>query len=189
MSSFHYTLSGDFPDGLDIGALHYSIVNGIPGGDLLGITQNDNDVQIDFGVVLDAGQQTTLNNIITNYVFSVPSRASFDTVTINTPRITSDEYQVVGIYNFKGLNTAIVSNITYGSYMQGNLTSYNMRIYDKTNDEYVAESLFSNVDDQPQTIDTFGNLSYDKSYWEFQTKRNGGDQFGTVVINFVNINY
>lgn len=189
MSTYHYSLSTDFPGGLDTGAFHYAISVAIPEGNLNGITVNDDDVAIDFGAVLDSGQETILNNLVANYVYEIPNIVQYDSAPVNRFITTSNSYQVMSTYNYKGVNTFTPGEIVCGSFMSGNLSSYSIRVYDRTNDRYVCESEFTNTDTVPVSIDTFGNLSYYGSFWEFQAKRNGGDQYGMVNINYININY
>lgn len=73
MSTYNYTLSGNFPSGLDNSALKNEIdTDVIITKNCTGINTSGDNVSIMFDMSLDAGEQTELNNVITNYVYAPP---------------------------------------------------------------------------------------------------------------------
>lgn len=188
-SSYTYSLATDFPSGLDPADLHHQIVIAIPTATLLGVTQDGDDVTLDFQDPLSSGDLDALNALIAAYTYMPPVIVRYDSLQLTQNKVTSDEYQVIGVYNYPGSNSYMIGNIVMGAWMEGNITSYDVRIYDKISDEYISTQNFSNTDRGNIVLGNLTNMPLYSGFFEFQVKRNGGNQFGTINIEFANLNY
>lgn len=75
-----------------------------------------------------------------------------------------------------GENLRHIKTIKVLSYKQNNnIDSYDVRIYDATNDQIIAESNFNNLIPIVNDLGTLSNLPNEEAVLEIQCKKNGGN--------------
>lgn len=113
----------------------------------------------------------------------------FKTTAIDKSYTQSDQYEVIMSLTIPGENTNAIQSINVLSYKTSNITSYDIKIYDATNNNTIAESNFSNNNLTNNNMGTLTNLPSTESIIEVQAKKNGGNSQQKVFIKECTINY
>lgn len=94
----------------------------------------------------------------------------------NRTYITSSSYNTIMSISVVGENLRHIKTIKVLSYKQNNnIDSYDVRIYDATNDQIIAESNFNNLIPIVNDLGTLSNLPNEEAVLEIQCKKNGGN--------------
>lgn len=111
----------------------------------------------------------------------VPKQAQKATAS-NNNYTSSNTYEVIITLTVPGESVNPVENIKLLSYKDNGITSYDIRIYDATNNQIISETNFSNNLLEINTISNLSNLPSTESIIEIQTKKNGGNNSKNVHI-------
>ncbi len=84
----------------------------------------------------------------------------------------TDSYAKVSAIHLKGVKDSVLREVSFVSKMNDNITSYNIRVYDITNNNTIIETTLSNnVDEITKITDNnINNQSYDNAIIEIQIK-------------------
>lgn len=86
----------------------------------------------------------------------------------------SISYARLASFTFPGSDNVDLSFIKVISYMDTSITSYDLRIYDATNNAIISEANFNNIIEQVNDMGILSNLPVSEAIWEVLSKRNGG---------------
>lgn len=177
-TTYTKSLPSDFSGNLHGEQLKKEINSTIITPNCIVVKNTGDDVDIIFESALSAGQQTTLDNLISNH--SPNNNTPKNNLFTYTPRTTYSSslvYQRVG-GPFKYQGSDNVGNIDYievVAYKDALPTSYDVRIYDSTNGTVLAESTgLTNTDEQIIDLGTISNIPSGPSLLEVQVKQSGG---------------
>lgn len=153
---------------------------------IVGISQQGNDIYFEFPASVDIA---VLEGLLLAHVadFS-PSKDNFYTYTPRRNSSVSALYQILG-GQFKYGGATHVGPINYLSvisYKDAEITSYNIRIYDSTNNLTLAEKT-GITNDEPQEIDlgTVTNIPNESVLLEVHAQRVGGSSTSKVYVEQV----
>lgn len=84
----------------------------------------------------------------------------------------ANSYAKVSAIHLKGIKDSVLREVTFVSKKNDNITSYDFRIYDITNNNTIVETTLSNDVDEITRItdDNINNQSYDNAIIEIQIK-------------------
>jgi len=163
--------------------------NGITPG-IIGITMTDDNVDVIFDATLSAGEQTTLDGLLSSHNNSpIKGRDNFHVVNPRINTIKSTSYSRVVAFKYDGADKiGTIDYIDIISYKHSNITSYSARIYDKTNNNIIAEKTgMTNDVEEIHDLGTISNVPTDKAILELQMKKVGGNNNNKIYIESLNI--
>lgn len=176
MTTYTYSHSSDFGSSLNSSQLQTEIKasNIVPS--IASVNRNGDVIDIVFASALSGAEQTTLNGLVSAHV----PKPILDSSTYITPKkgdTSSKAYARMSIFKYYGSNnTAPIVAIETISCMSDTVTSYDIRILDKTNGLVIAEKTgLTHTDDAVDDLGTISNLPTDSALFEVQMKRNGGN--------------
>lgn len=82
-----------------------------------------------------------------------------------------------------------ITGVKIASYMNPGATSYDVRVYDQTNDEVLAEDNFTNTTIALHDMGTLSNVPSNDSLINIQINRNGGLLNNAAFLNTVIFNF
>lgn len=143
---YTYSLSTDFPNGINTFTLHKTIVSSVISVKLYGVTAADDNVFIEFQSALSIDELTSLNNLIQTH--DSTSTFKFSQMMIMSPNInvvTSPFVSVVGTFVYEGSwHTGKILKITVTGNKDIDATNYYIGIYDRTNNIMLTSGFFTN---------------------------------------------
>lgn len=128
---------------------------------------NDNEVFVFDSTEQKGGKFINIKNILPN---SFMKSTATDQSSTNTT-----SYSVIMSLTVPGELMNNIQNIKVLSKKDGSVTSYDVRIYDVTNNLVIAENNFTNSNYSINNIGTLNNLPTNEAVLEIQAKRNGGN--------------
>lgn len=189
-----YSKEDDFGGNIAEGQLHEEILaeSGIT-TTLLGISTDEDVVTIIFESTISSDEKTLLNNIIENHTPQSPYMPK-KYIKVSAPDITNaytntDVYFIMMSTMLPNQISAKITNIYLTSKSTGNLTSYDVRVYNVTEDKTLATKNLTNTDKAINSMGTISNLPTTTSIIEIHAKRNGGDENSLVWVYDVAFEY
>jgi hypothetical protein len=183
MVLYNYTISGNMNNTTpNLNQLYNELV-GIGIG---GISQQGNDIIFEFPGEIDTA---VLEGILLSHVadFSLP-KTNFYTYTPRKNSVSSSLYQILG-GPFKYGGASHVGPINYVSviaYKDSEITSYNIRIYDSTNNLTIAEKTgLTNNEAEEIDLGTVTNVPSESVLLEVHAQRVGGTKTSKVYVEQV----
>jgi hypothetical protein len=82
-----------------------------------------------------------------------------------------------------------LTKICFVSYKDANVTNYSIRIFNKTNDQIIAEKICTNTSEEINVITSISNLPLTTSIFEVQIKKTGGNPSQYVYLESVTFFY
>jgi hypothetical protein len=179
-----YSVSVDFKGVIpNIRQLHNEIINNINITKTLnGVSKYADAINIEFNLTLSSAEKTTLNSIVTAHIpIYIP-------ITPNRLQIYCGNSLKNPIFTLAGTNIFIGSTYATASaisYMDPGITSYTIRIFDKTNKVIILDSNLTNTIESIQNLGVLSNLPTTTSQLEVLIKKNGGGVKDAVYIENV----
>lgn len=139
---------------------------------ILRVDRDGDVISICFDSSLSAGEETTLNSIIQNYEH-VPKIRYNGTIALRPEdsKFKNTDYSVQDSCIYGGSETmGSIHKISGIGYMESNGLNYSIKIYDKTNNNVIAEKTFTNTTSNIITFDTISNVPTDESILELHLK-------------------
>ena len=155
-TKYNYKISTDFGGSLNTRQLQDEIEAdaGIPPTCNYIETYGD-DVDVWFDIGLSEGEETILGGLVSAHT---PGNAAFNTpipFTPLVPKVSTSSYTMVGSMIFP--NTGNIGSIDFISYKDSSVTSYDIQIIDKNNNNIIATKNITNSTPSVQTISTNSN--------------------------------
>lgn len=98
-------------------------------------------------------------------------------------------YEKAAAFTFPGKSSAIVKKISLLSYMHPSGNSYDVRLYDISNNKIICTKNFSNKSCQINVLDNLQNLPNNESIVEVQCKFNGNGNNKYIYIDEITLFY
>lgn len=190
MATYTYSLSSDFGGNLKSRQLHDEIVaEGSISPILSGILTNDDVVDIVFNSSLSAGEQTTLNGLVSAH--SPVNYANYTAILkfgVRKTAINSGNYYRQGTLIYEGTNSVgtIKKILAIGKRHSG-ATGISIKISDKTNGNIIAENTFTETKESILELTPINNLPTDRAILELYTKRIGGSNSKKGYLDSVTV--
>jgi hypothetical protein len=105
-------------------------------------------------------------------VFSPTLNADGHPSSLVVTSSTNTAYTVIGTYFFNDEGTTIL-DVKFGGYMDSTATSYDVRIYNPSTREVIAETNFTNTSFDLQSLGTISNNPTEPILLEIHLKKNG----------------
>jgi len=163
MATYTYSIINDFPNGLETSQLQTEIKTNIT--NISRIDTINDEVDIVFDATLSEGNITTLNGIIASHVPYYPPTDQF-IIPITKGQSSNTSFTALTTFEFPGLNN--VKNINVISYNP--YSSYTLKLLDITNNNIIAEELFTNTSVNINTFATISNIPSGTTILELQSK-------------------
>lgn len=173
MATYTKTISIDFSGNLKSNQFHLEIEAepGITGANLVGIQVTGDTVEIEFDGSLSAGEQTTLNTLISNHSPNSDVGGVISNISVPEHFIDLTNYTTIATFSYPGSNNwPNTSNIKVISIMETGGTSYDIKIMDITNNNQIVTKNLTNVDEEICDLGTLSNLPTDPAIFEVQAK-------------------
>lgn len=194
MSSYTYSIADDLGGNYDplvlydtiSGTIHTSENDPICTG-LKKVDSNAN-VEVHFTKTLTGGQVTTLNGIISGYVYASPyTKTNYHSFQLRKSETDSKTWEVIGSAVYPGcVNTSDIFEIEFETYVDSGNTSYDVRIIDRDTNTIIAEDSFSNTSTQRNSLNTILHCPTSLSTLQLAVKVNStGNSKKKVYINDV----
>lgn len=187
--NYTYSLSANFPNGLDPYQLHQEVkMNAVIKKNIIGVETLDDQVIIIFDDEICPKELMQLNALIIAHVPDTSKpKENYYTVYPRNDSVRTSSYKAIGSFKYGGSNSVgtidyieTISNIDLG------VTSYSVRIYDKTNNQILAEKTgMTNVVEEVQDLGEISNVPVETSVLEIQLKRTGGTEYDYAYIDSV----
>ena len=186
-TTYTRSLSTDFGGSIKLKQFHEEVVaNGGIAPNITGVTMTGDVIEIIFDAALSAGEETTLNGLINVHTADTSKpKENFYTETAQRPETQTSSYSRVIRFNYPGSdNAGLIDYVEVISSMDSNVTSYNIRLYDKTNDMVMAELTgLTNTADVANDLGTITNIPTSKAILEIHVKKNGGRGNSKVYVD------
>jgi hypothetical protein len=186
MTTYTKSLSTDFGGNINLSNLHNEIVaeTGIVPV-LNGVSQTGDDIEITFVTGLSGGELTLLNTVISNHnsIVILPT-ILHETVQMKLDNINTTSYKRMGTYLYDGTIHNGINAIKAQCYMDSGITSFDIRIYDSTNNQVIAEHNCTSTTQMICDYGTISNVPTNFAVLEFQAKRNGGTTSKKVYLDY-----
>lgn len=181
-----YSLSADFTHDLNSGQLEQEINNSNITINLVGINTCGDLVQIVFESLLGTDDKTLLNAIVSAHTPNALHICNYVKLSINRTSNLS-EYELIYSFTVNDSYKLDILKLAITAKLTGSISSYDIRIYDNTNNKIIACASFNNP-----TFDLMdmGELSFvpsDQAMLEVHCKKVGGDVLDKVIINELTI--
>ena len=164
-----YSLSSDFPDGLDSSKLEIQIRDSSITINLVGISSCEDVVDITFESSLDPGDKTILDGIVAAHEPDPPSAREYVKLSVNGT-CSQTEYELLYVFAINDKYPITINDIGITSKMTGDISSYDVRVYDVTNDNIIASANFTNTDFELQSLGTISNAPTTEELLEIHVK-------------------
>lgn len=183
MGDYIYSLSSDFGGNLAAGQLSREIMADVTIVTTLVTIRTKGDVvTVSFVSAISGAEETALDNLVAAHVPIVISKELLFSLSIPENIVESTTY--VSLTSFLYTAGLVINNMCIISLMAPGGTSYDVRIYDSTNNNTIASANFNNTSETNQSLGTISNLPIVDSIFEIQAKVNGST---TAYIR--NLNY
>ena len=195
-TAYSYTISTDFPGGL---VNETKLKNEIDSSSIsIALDRIDTEGDIIYIIFVDAlttGDKTILDNDTTGPAGGLI--AAHDNSPILITNFTETIYPRTDNHNKNvwkrmikyTLNGTIrkLNEIKLMSYIDDGATSYDVKIYDDTNDNTIAEKNFTNTTEELQNMGTLSNIPTNIANIEVQLKKNGGNKSNKAYLDYVTL--
>jgi len=184
---YQYNKNIYFPNGINIGQLHYQIENSVITKILIGIYYIDDLIRILFSSNLDDNEIFTLEHIIGEHY---PKAIQLSTNTIQLDNIVEDfnsqYFTTLSTFTINStLSHNMISKIIVVSNIRQGTGSYDIRIFNKTYNNIVATGTFSNNIENINCLNLTQNIPTTISQLELQGKVNNPNM--TIDIRNISI--
>lgn len=189
MPSYYYALSL-FASGVKPNQLQSEISQAI-GVQPQYINNHEGIVEISFATTVSSENQTTISTVISNHVPDINDFANSFTVYPKHPTLSSANYFVVSTFRYRGSNkVGIINKIEVIAYKDTGITSYDIRILDKSTGSVIA-SKTGNTNENYEILDlgNISNIPPESTLCEVQVKRNGGNSSRYINISEIVVYY
>lgn len=167
-----------------IGQLHKEIeLDGGIDPVLQGISKTGDAVDCIFVSALSAGEQTTLDGLISAHVpNNSKPKNNFYTIYPKKSSIKTSTYTTSALFKYGGSdNIGTIDYIEIIAYKDSGVTSYDARIFDKKNNLVICEKIgLTNDSEEIQDLGTISNVPIDATIFELQVKKTGGN--GNIMV-------
>ncbi len=114
-------------------------------------------------------------------------KRQFKVSTEVTNTVTTTVYATVGSFAFDAGTT--IKSIKIVSRMESSITSFDLRLFDATNSQTLAEANFTNTTDQINDLGTLSNIPVADAIFEIQAKKNGGSTNKKITVRDISVSY
>lgn len=128
------------------------------------------DIIISFTQTLTNGEETILNNIISNHS-PIPEiiGKNVQIFSVKTGSFSNTIYQSISLFNFPGSSINDLTHIKVVSYVNI-LSNYSIRIYDITNNKVIVETTLNNINETLNNLGTLSNIPFIDTLMDVQIK-------------------
>lgn len=172
MATYDYSFSVDFSNNITFEKFITEINTSSISENLVNIVREGDEVHINFDATLSAGDQITLNNLVSSHI-PIDTDILENIINIDVrDKFDNEYYERIAMFVYKGSYTlGDIKRISFVGYKDSKLDDYKMRIYDLTNANILAEETFTNDEEQINEITSFSNMPATESIIEIQCKR------------------
>lgn len=128
------------------------------------------------------GMALTFDSTAPSKLKWAPTGKSFKLNLPPTNTITTTSYVTVTEFSLSEGEYTSLDNIKIVSYMSRGVESYDIRIYDSTNNNILAEETYKNTEKEIQTISKFDNMPKGNVIMEVQCRKGKGWGWNSSVI-------
>jgi len=185
-SSYVYNVSV-FSNGLDTYQLHQSIKNSNISVPITGIDTNGANVIINFDNILLQQDIDLLNILVSNHVPIVNYVSFTDSITPKHNLINNFFYTLVATYIYNSKKT--LSYIKIVSYMDNDITSYNIKIVDNTTRNIISQQTFTNTTENINDMGTIMFVPNEETNISILVLKIGGEASSEVHINNISFQF
>ena len=151
---------------------------------LQGIDITGDVINIIFDTPLSTDEQITLNTLISSHLPIETIGNNVSNITIQDNQIDLTTYITVGTFYYPGSKLwSNITNIKVISVMEDGGTSYDVKIYDVTNNNQIVLSNLNNTIEQNCDLGTLSNIPVNEAIFEIQAKING-----STIAHIKNLN-
>lgn len=190
MSQETYSLNTNFPSGLASDQLQDEITeNETIVSNVTHINVNGDIVDIYFDTSLSGDDKIALDGIVAVHIPEIIDNYLINHITPQFQTIDKSEYFRIHSFIVKGEKAESIQEIKVLVCQDSDITSYDVKIYDRTNDKVIAEQNFTNTSIAINNMGTLNNLPKNESIFDVLVKRNGGVDgcvnFNEIVMEYV----
>jgi hypothetical protein len=139
---------------------------------LTGVNLTEDVVDIVFESALSVGEQTTLDTLISNHTPTVKQGSIKNTYIPHDNKIKAKTFKKILSFIFQGSNTIELTHIKMISYLDTG-TSYDVKIYDSTNNNTIVTINSTNATENIIDMGTISNLPAEQSKFELHVRVSG----------------
>lgn len=155
---------------------------------ILSVTVTADVVNITFDTALSAGEETTLDGLISAHTpDNSPDIIAEQTLIPTITKYSTTFYTRVLSYIYKP--TQVLEYIKVISYQDTPVTSYDITVSDVTNNNQIALANFVNTSQQINDLGTLTNIPESEAIFEMYIRKTGGSENDNVHIESVVLYY
>lgn len=185
MITYTKSLSSDFGGNINLENLHNEIsIDSLITTVLIGINLTEDIVEIVFDESLSSEEILELDNVISTH--NSVQRADPSEIKVIYPKIdylTTSSYKLVSRFVYDGSIYKGIDSIKILSYKDPSITSYDIKIYNDTNEQTIGTINLTNNTEQINDITTLTNIPTGFAIIEIWGKKNGGSTDKRIYIN------
>lgn len=173
-TTYTYSYINDFSSNFAQYQFHSEIVaeSGIT-PNLLQVDMGEDEIKVIFESVLSEGEEIILNNLVSEHV-PVLIGSKIANIHIHNQETTTSIYEVKTSFSFPGtIYWRNPSHIQVISVMDTGGTSYDVKIYNVTNNNQIAITNLNNTEEMINDLGTLSNLPESPAIFEVHAKVNG----------------
>jgi len=185
--SYIYSKTSDFSGNINLDNLHSELKgSSLSVKKFDGISINDDNVKILFNLELTPEEEMVLSSLITNHnsVEKINVKVR-DTLLSKFVTVNETVYKKIVTYMFKKDIYKGISNIKVISYMDSSVTSYDIKIYNLTENSEISTSNFTNVKENANVISDLPSFGNFETLIEIHMRRNGGPSNSKIYIDSI----
>ncbi len=186
-TTYTKSLSSDFGGNLQTTQLQKEInSDGAISHTCIAVLSRGTDVQLIFDTALDGAEQTALNAVVAAHTPATAVGANTAVIAIEENDVSNINYQVLRSFEFAGESFSDVTHFKVVAQMGAGGTSYDIRIYDITNNYEICKNNFTNETMSVCDLGSLSNIPSGSAIFEIQCRVVGVTE---VDIKSLNINH
>lgn len=190
MGSHQYSKSTDFPNGLKEHQLEDDIQLGSFSVNYVDIDVVDDVVKINFDGNLTAGDITTLDNIVSAYVYEEDEFSNSLTIGLLKTKTLSSIFEIVGTTFYSGsFSMPPIGGIYITANMSEGATSYDLLLIEEATGNVIFNVNLNNTIPTLHKITTLNNIPKKSGVLELYARINGGSSDDLVSIETAKLVY
>lgn len=182
--SYNYSFITDFSSNFNHTQFHNEVANGGLGPTLLRVDRNGDTITVVFDASLNTGEETTLDGLVSAHTPQQTQGIHIQNIIVPDSIITNTTYINICTFIVDGTIWDI-TNICAISFMEEEGTSYDIKLFDTTNNNIIVTKTLTNITEENNDLGTLSNLPTNIAIIEAQVKVTGATNAHIKNINIM----
>ena len=192
-TTYTYSKSINFPNGIDVGKLYIEITSNVSiiTANLININTMNNEVNITFNNSLTIDEKNILDTLISNHLPTQVMKYSYSKIIFSglvTTNSSNYKSMITFIYNGSDPEMSNINNMLIISYMDSDITNYNIQCIDITNNKIIFTGTEkNNTSEEILIFNNLNNIPNNSAIFEVSVLKNGGAKTSKIYLKNVSL--